>query len=110
MAFVRLKQGEMLNNLAVVEISDKVYKSGLSLLAEAWRPLELARKYGKMLRFVPNSGRLITEVEGLKARLAFKSLKGVKDAIKKIMKMKNETMTEAEKLKSIVEEVEILKK
>merc|ERR1719319_1451228 len=108
MADVRLKQGEMLNNKAVVNISDKNFKAGLSDIAEAWRPLELARKYARSLSFVANSGKFISEVQMLKGRLLSKTLKGVNDAIKKAMKIKD-SLTEAEKLKEIAEEVEKLK-
>jgi len=108
MADVRLKQGEMLNNKAVVNISDKNFKAGLSNIAEAWRPLELARKYARSLSFVANSGKFISEVQMLKRRLLSKTLKGVNDAIKKAMKIKD-SLTEAEKLKEIAEEVEKLK-
>jgi len=109
MAEVRVKQAEMLNNLAVVNISDKIFKAGLCAIAEAWRPLELAKKYVKRLTFVSNSAPITTEIQILGKRLSSKSLKGVSDAIKEALIMKDE-VKEVEKLKMIVEEVEELKK
>jgi len=109
MAEVRVKQAEMLNNLAVVNISDKIFKAGLCDIAEAWRPLELAKKYAKRLTLASNSGLMIAEIQILGKRLPSKALKGVNDAIKKVMVMKDE-VKEAEKLKMIAEEVEELKK
>jgi len=56
MAKGRLAQAEMLNDMAVVAISDKKFKQGIYLLSEMYRPLELTResmekleKEGKML-------------------------------------------------------------
>jgi len=108
MADVRVKQGEMLNNMAVVNISDKNFKAGMSDIAEVWRPLELAKKYARSLSFVANSGKIISEVLLLKKIFSTKTLKGVNDAMKKAMKMMDK-VTEDEKLKEITKEVETLK-
>ena len=59
MAKSRLAQAEMLNDMAVVAISDKKFKEGIYLLSEMYRPLELTREsMGKL----ENNGKMVVPV------------------------------------------------
>eukprot|EP00092_Neocalanus_flemingeri_P023234 GFUD01025193.1.p1 GENE.GFUD01025193.1~~GFUD01025193.1.p1 ORF type:complete len:503 (+),score=169.79 GFUD01025193.1:81-1589(+) len=68
LAKARLVQAEMLNDSAVVSISNKEFKQGIYLLSEMYRPLELTRGIIEKLQ---NDGKgMVVEVKKMEADLA----------------------------------------
>ena len=64
LAKTRLAQAEMLNNSAVVFISDKEFKQGMYLLSEMYRPMELTREMLIKLQNDENDMVEVMKIEG----------------------------------------------